>query len=92
MIGRGSEVKDEAHFERKLYVIRKIIERAVGQRDDDIRQHFYIASLSSNRVVYKGLFIGTQIRGFYPDLSDPSMSSAFDICAAKAARWSGFGL
>jgi len=82
-IGRGSAVKDEAHFERKLYVIRKIIERAVGQKGDDIQQHFYIASLSCNRVVYKGLFIGTQIKGFYPDLTDPAMSSAFAMVHAR---------
>ena len=82
-IGRGPQVEDEAHFERKLYVIRKIIERAVGQKGDDIQQHFYIASLSCNRVVYKGLFIGTQIKGFYPDLTDPAMSSAFAMVHAR---------
>ena len=82
-IGRGPEVKDEAQFERKLYVIRRVIERAAGQRDDDIRQHFYIPSLSCNRVVYKGLLIGTQLQGFYPDLSDPAMTSAFAMIHAR---------
>jgi glutamate synthase domain-containing protein 2/glutamate synthase domain-containing protein 1/glutamate synthase domain-containing protein 3 len=82
-IARGSQVHDEAHFERKLYVIRKVIERALGQRNDDLGEHFYIASLSCNRVVYKGLLLGTQIKGFYPDLSDPAMSSAFAMVHAR---------
>ena len=82
-IGRGPEIKDEAHFERKLYVIRKVVERAADQMDDEIQQHFYIASLSCNRVVYKGLLIGTQLKGFYPDLSDPAMSSAFAMVHAR---------
>jgi glutamate synthase (NADPH/NADH) large chain len=82
-IGRGPEIKDEAHFELKLYIIRKVVERAADQMDDEIRQHFYIASLSCNRVVYKGLLIGTQLKGFYPDLSDPAMSSAFAMVHAR---------
>jgi glutamate synthase domain-containing protein 2/glutamate synthase domain-containing protein 1/glutamate synthase domain-containing protein 3 len=82
-IGRGPQVKDEAHFERKLYVTRKVIERAAGQMDAEVRQHFYIPSLSCNRVVYKGLLIGTQLQGFYPDLSDPAMTSAFAMVHAR---------
>ena len=82
-IGRGQGIADEAHFERKLYVIRKVIERGVGQMDEEVQQHFYIPSLSSNRVVYKGLLIGTQLKGFYTDLSDQSMSSAFAMVHAR---------
>ena len=82
-IGRGPGIESEAHFERKLYVVRKMIERAVSQMGDDVQNHFYIPSLSSNRLVYKGLLIGTQLRGFYPDLSDPDMSSAFAMVHAR---------
>ena len=82
-IGRGPQVKDEAQFERKLYVVRRVIERTADSMDDEIRQHFYIPSLSCNRVVYKGLLIGTQLQGFYPDLSDPAMTSAFAMIHAR---------
>ena len=82
-IARGPQVTDEAHFERKLYVIRKVLERAAGELNDEIRRHFYIPSLSCNRIVYKGLLMGTQMKGFYPDLSDQSMVSAFALVHAR---------
>lgn len=82
-IGRSHKLKDEAQFERKLYVIRKVIERAVEHMSDDVRQHLYIPSLSCNRIVYKGLLIGTQLRSFYPDLSDPAVESAFAMVHAR---------
>ncbi len=82
-IARGPHVLDEANLERKLYVIRRVIDRAVNQMSPEVRAHFYVASLSSNRIVYKGLLIGTQLRGFYPDLSDPSMASAFALVHAR---------
>ena len=82
-VGRGAGVADEAHFERKLYVIRKVVERAVDGMDDETRRHFYIASLSCNRVVYKGLLMGTQLKGFYPELADPAVASAFAMVHAR---------
>ena len=82
-VGRGSEVVDEAHFERKLYVIRKVIERAINGLDAESRRHFYIPSLYSNRIVYKGLLMGTQLEGFYPDLTDPRVVSAFAMVHAR---------
>ena len=82
-VGRGAGVADEAHFERKLYVIRKVVERAVDSMDDETRRHFYIPSLSCNRVVYKGLLMGTQLKGFYRDLTDPAVASAFAMVHAR---------
>ena len=82
-VGRGSQIQDESQFERKLYVIRKIVERAVNQLDQQARQQFYIPSLSSNRIVYKGLLMGTQLKGFYLDISDPRMVSSFALVHAR---------
>ena len=82
-VGRGPGVVDEDHFERKLYVIRKVVERAVESTDDETRRHFYVPSLSCNRIVYKGLLMGTQLRGFYSDLADPAMASAFAMVHAR---------
>ena len=82
-VARGAQVQDEAGFERKLYVIRRVAERAALRLDEETQDHFYICSLSSNRVVYKGLLIGTQLKGFYPDLSEPEMVSGFAMVHAR---------
>lgn len=58
-------------FERKLYVIRKQIEKATKTA--------YVCSCSSRTIVYKGLLLATQIERFYPDLSDPEFISPFAI-------------
>ncbi len=72
----GPLVEDEEALERKLYVIRRRAEnevRAAQLREGDL---FYICSLSSRTIVYKGQLISTQIPQFYPDLLDPTMVSA----------------
>ena len=69
---------ETASIERKLYVIRRIVEgrarEVVG--DDDI---FYIPSMSCRTIVYKGLFTAMQLPGFYRDLSDPTVTSAIAV-------------
>ena len=59
------------NFEHRLYVIRRLIEKAVD--------NVYICSCSSRTIVYKGLLLATQIEKFYPDLSDPDFISPFAI-------------
>ena len=54
-IGRGPAVRDHAHFERKLYVIRKLFEKAVVALDIPENKYAYIPSLSSNTLIYKGM-------------------------------------
>src|SRR4051812_36433813 len=63
-IGAGEGFTDDQDaFERKLYVIRRIVELAAGP-------DFYSPSFSSRTVVYKGMLISHQLRCFYPDLQD----------------------
>lgn len=59
-------------FERKLYVIRKRFEKAVG---DDM----YVVSLSSRTIVYKGLLTPRQVGDFYLDLQNPSFTTLFSM-------------
>jgi glutamate synthase domain-containing protein 2/glutamate synthase domain-containing protein 1/glutamate synthase domain-containing protein 3 len=68
-------------FERKLYVIRKRIEQAAGQLalSSTARRDFYIASLSANTLIYKGMLTASQIEGMFPDLSDPEFESALAL-------------
>jgi len=67
------------HFERKLYVIRRVVEKEVaGWLDRDTSQ-FYVPSFSSRTVNYKGLLTGTQLASFYPDLGDARLACAFSV-------------
>ena len=73
-----SGTKDEGAFERKLYVIRRRLHRAVEESHS-----CYVASLSSRTVVYKGLLRGGQVAEFYPDLKDPAVASAIALVHAR---------
>ena len=76
-------LSDDFRFELKLYVIRKQIERAVAAADMLDKSDFYICSLSSRTLVYKGLLLADQIKDFYHDLSHDSMVSAFALVHAR---------
>jgi glutamate synthase (NADPH) large chain len=65
-------------FERKLYVVRRLVEKEVAAFAEDASQ-FHVASLSSRTIVYKGMLTATQIPQFYPDLRDERFESAFGI-------------
>jgi glutamate synthase (NADPH/NADH) large chain len=72
----GSSAEDEATFERKLFVIRKWAERTVRESSMAQKGAFYIPSLSSRTIVYKGLLLAEQLSAFYSELDDPLMTSA----------------
>ncbi|OAN52873.1 glutamate synthase subunit alpha [Paramagnetospirillum marisnigri] len=72
-IGMGAGVADQQAFERKLFVIRKLVfnHAPVGSERD-----FYISSLSTRTLIYKGMLLADQVGVFYTELSDPRMTSA----------------
>jgi len=65
---------DAEAFERKLYVIRRRLHKAVEETHGG-----YVVSLSSRTLVYKGLLKGRQLPRFYPDLRDPHFASAIAL-------------
>jgi glutamate synthase (NADPH/NADH) large chain len=69
-IGSGDSGLRGDALERKLYIVRKRAEKEISQPD------FYIPSLSSRTIVYKGLLLAPQIARFYPELDDPEFVSA----------------
>lgn len=80
IIGRGSRVKDQDAFERKLLTIRKqtqnpLAELAKKHRLPNLTQ-FYMPSFSTRTVVYKGLLLAPQVESFYEDLRNPLTQSA----------------
>src|SRR6266851_2304627 len=79
LIGRGPAVRDHTRFERKLYVIRKLFEKAVVALDIPENTFAYMPSLSSNTLIYKGMLSADQIETMYPDLADPDVESALAL-------------
>ena len=73
---RGACETDQDAFERKLYVIRRVCELASGP-------DFYVASMSSRTVVYKGMLVPDQLRGFFPDLQDERFRSAMCLVHSR---------
>jgi glutamate synthase (NADPH/NADH) large chain len=74
-IAAGDGLAGDA-FERKLYVIRKRATRALREdRSLEQRQFFYVCSLSTKVIIYKGMLTPAQLMTFYPDLSDPDYLS-----------------
>ncbi|MTD47004.1 glutamate synthase large subunit [Conexibacter sp. W3-3-2] len=67
---------DQMAFERKLYVIRRIVEIAAGP-------DFYAPSFSSRTCVYKGMLISDQVRTFFPDLQDERFKSALALVHSR---------
>ena len=78
-IGRGPGGDSQASFERKLFVIRKVIENFVRESQLTEASYFHIPSLSSQTLVYKGMLLADQIEAYYSDLADPDMASALAI-------------
>ena len=78
-IGRPKAMKDQDEFERKLYLIRKVVSNAVydAYKGRDIGH--YTVSLSSRTLVYKGMFLSFQVKAYYKDLSDPRLASAMAL-------------
>ena len=70
-----------ARFERKLYVIRKRVERAVDTLKINAlaRRAFYIVSLSANTLIYKGMLTAQQLGPMFPDLLDERLESALAL-------------
>jgi glutamate synthase (NADPH/NADH) large chain len=72
-VGTGADMEK---LERELYLCRRRIEKRV--REAAI-QDFYVCSLSSRSLIYKGMFLAEQLSNFYPDLKDERFVSAFAI-------------
>ena len=70
-------------FERRLFVIRKLITHQIRNQGTPEALQFYICSLSSRTLVYKGQLSPDQLFDFYPDLRDPDFHSHFAMIHAR---------
>jgi glutamate synthase (NADPH/NADH) large chain len=76
-IRKGSKVNSPDEFERRLYELRRQIERTVAA------DGFYITNLSARTVIYKGLLMPDQVEKFYPELKDARVKSALALVHSR---------
>ncbi len=78
----GADLQQDA-LERKLYIIRKRIEKAVRESDIREKSFFYIPSLSTKVLVYKGMLTSIQLGEYYSDLGDKRLQSAIALVHSR---------
>jgi glutamate synthase (NADPH/NADH) large chain len=78
-LARGSKIKSEDEFERRLYLLRKTISGILYRRRDRRMWHYYPVSISCRTLIYKGMFLADQLGAYYPDLHDPDFESALAL-------------
>ena len=78
-IARGKKTPDQDAFERKLFVIRKTAEHAVRALPKGQGKGFYVPSMSSRTIVYKGMLLADQVGKYFLDLQDKDVVSAFAL-------------
>ncbi|MDQ6745594.1 MAG: glutamate synthase large subunit, partial [Actinomycetota bacterium] len=76
VIGAAEGLTDQLAFERKLYVIRRVVERAAGQE-------LSLPSFSSRTIVYKGMLTAPQLPRYFPDLRDPRVASQLALVHSR---------
>ena len=76
LIAAADEIADQDAFERKLYVIRRVIEKAAGP-------DLALPSFSSRTMVYKGMLTAPQLPRYFPDLRDPRLASRLALVHSR---------
>ncbi|MFH1318610.1 MAG: glutamate synthase large subunit, partial [Candidatus Omnitrophota bacterium] len=82
-IGRNKSVATQIEFERKLYLIRKQVEKSIRSSRLNQKSFFYITNLSCRTFSYKGLLMPRQLDKFFPDLTDRVMTSAIALVHSR---------
>ncbi|WP_436926445.1 glutamate synthase large subunit [Halosimplex amylolyticum] len=70
-------------FDRQLYVARRVLETRVDETEPAGHERFYVVSLDTDTVVYKGLLKGEQVADYYPDLADERVDTTFAMVHAR---------
>ena len=80
---RPDDVAAGQDFERKLYVCRRTIERAADANPALADKIFYVCSMSSRTIVYKGMLVATQMRRFFTDLNDAAVETSLALVHSR---------
>ncbi len=79
IVGRGENCPDTAAFERKLFVIRKRAHFRIHKLQPEAHDEFYVASLSTSTLLYKGMVLADNLPGYFLDLNDERVESALAL-------------
>ncbi len=74
--GRPAEIADDDDYERRLYILRKVISGRIYAENDNRDVGAYCVSMSARTIVYKGMFLAYQVGAYYRDLRDPRFETA----------------
>jgi len=74
--GRPEGIEEDEVYERRLFILRKVISGRIYAEHDNRDIGAYCVSLSSRTIVYKGMFLAYQVGAYYRDLSDPRFETA----------------
>jgi glutamate synthase (NADPH) large chain len=74
---------EQDDLERKLFVIRKLAENEIRNSDIQLKKYFYIPSLSTRVIVYKGMFTPAQLLDYFPDLANEKCTSAIALVHSR---------
>ena len=78
-IGRPASIDNDEVFERRLYILRKVISGRIYAEALGRDNGFYMVSMSARTIVYKGMFLAYQVKAYFRDLSDPRFESALAL-------------
>ncbi|MCB2100152.1 MAG: glutamate synthase subunit alpha, partial [Rhodobacterales bacterium] len=78
-IARGKMTPDQAAFERKLFVIRKQAHHVIWDQSLEDWEQFYVTSMSTRTIVYKGMVLATNLATYFKDLDNPALESALAL-------------
>ncbi len=84
-IGRGAGVADEDDFERKLFVLRKVVSNRIYASTAGDAAEYYPVSMSCRTIVYKGMVLAGQLARYYKDLQDPRFETALALVHQRFA-------
>nr|HPI90499.1 glutamate synthase large subunit [Spirochaetota bacterium] len=79
----GKKHQNKETLEKKLYIIRKLAEKKIRESGIEQKSFFYIPSLSTKTIVYKGMLMPGQVKSFYLDLRDDMMKSAIALVHSR---------
>ncbi len=82
-IQRPHHIHNPEDFERKLYVLRRYINKTVTETLPAAAEHFYFTSLSCKTIIYKGQVTTYQLRQYFNDLTDPRIASGFAMIHSR---------
>ena len=82
-VSRPHNITNVDDFERKLYILRRYINKTITETIPGAGEHFYFTSFSCKTIIYKGQVTTYQLRKYFSDLADPRIASGFAMIHSR---------